>query len=145
METDAFFIALSVTVLLADFLRNAISTTFIPVISEVESKEGKRGKVNHTNNMINVILFVSFIAVILALLGTPLIVKLLAMGFEGEQFDLAVKLTRIGLPMILFSGIIGVMTGYLQSEERFSATAIIGVPLNLSYILFLLFLSSFSE
>lgn len=143
METDAFFIALSVTVLLADFLRNAISTTFIPVISEVESKEGKRGKVNHTNNMINVILFVSFIAVILALLGTPLIVKLLAIGFEGEQFDLAVKLTRIGLPMILFSGIISVMTGYLQSEERFSATAIIGVPLNLSYILFLLFLSSF--
>lgn len=143
METDTFFIALSASSLIGNFLRNAINTTFIPVISEVESKEGKKVKLEHTSNMINVIFFVSLVLVSVALLGTPLIVKLLAKGFEGEQFDLAVKLTRIGLPMILFSGIIGVMTGYLQSEERFNATAIIGIPLNLSYILFLLFLSSF--
>lgn len=142
-ETDTFFIALTATGLLTGFLSNAISTTFIPVISDVEFKEGKKGKLQHTNNMINVIFFVSLVLVSIALLGTPLIIKLLAKDFEGEQFDLAVKLTRIGLPMILFSGIIGVMTGYLQSEERFNATAIIGVPLNLSYIFFLLFLSSF--
>lgn len=143
METDTFFIALTGTGLLTGFLSNAISTTFIPVILEVETKEGKKGKISHTNNMINVVLFASFILVAIALLGTPLIIKILANGFEGEQFDLAVKLTRIGLPMILFSGVIGVMTGYLQSEEKFNATAIIGVPLNLFYIFFLLFLSSF--
>lgn len=142
METDTFFIALTATSLVTGFLSNAISTTFIPVISEVESKEGKKGKVEHTNNMVNVILFVSFILVVIALLGTPIIMKLLAGGFQGEQFDLAVKLTRIGLPMILFSGVIGVMTGYLQSEQRFNATAIIGFPFNFVYIFFLLFLSS---
>ncbi len=142
METDAFFIALSASSLIGSFLRNAVKTTFIPVISEVEYKEGKKGKIKHTNNMVNIIIFVSSILIILALLGTPLTIKLLASGFEGEQFDLAIKLTRIGLPMILFSGIIGIMTGYLQSESRFNATAIIGIPLNISYIFFLLFLSS---
>lgn len=142
IETDTFFIALTATSLITGFLSNAVSTTFIPVISEVESKKGRKGKIEHTSNMINVIFLVSLILIILALLGTPLIIKLLANGFEGEQFDLAVKLTRIGLPMILFSGIIGVMMGYLQSEERFNATAIIGVPFNLLYIFFLLFLSS---
>ena len=75
-------------------------------------------------------------------LGAPLIVKSLAKGFVGEQFDLATKLTRMGLPMILFSGIIGVMTGYLQSEEKFNATALVGIPFNFVYIFFLLFLSS---
>lgn len=142
MGTDTFFIALSATGLLSGFLTNAISTTFIPVISEVESKEGKKGKLEHTNNMINVVVLVSLMLVIIALIGTPLIIKTLASGFKGEQFDLAVKLTRVGLPMLLFSGIIGVMTGYLQSEERFNATAIIGIPFNFVYIFFLLFLSS---
>jgi putative peptidoglycan lipid II flippase len=142
METDTFFIALTATGLVTGFLSNAISTTFIPVISEIESKEGKKGKIGHTNNMINVILFVSLILIIIALLGTPIIVKLLARGFEGEQFDLAVKLTRIGLPMILFSGVIGVITGYLQSEQRFNATALIGFPFNFVYIFFLLFFST---
>ncbi|HEY8362327.1 MAG TPA: murein biosynthesis integral membrane protein MurJ [Tissierellaceae bacterium] len=143
METDVFFIALSVSGLLGNFLRETINTTFIPVISEVESKEGIRGKIEYTNNMINIMFFISAILLIIALLGTPIIIKLLAKGFQGKQFDLAVKLTRIGLPTILFSGVIGVMVGYLQSEGKFNATAIIGIPLNLSYIIFLLFLSSF--
>ncbi len=56
METDTFFIALSASSLIGNFLRAAINTTFIPVISEVESKEGREAKVEHTNNMINVIL-----------------------------------------------------------------------------------------
>ncbi len=142
MDTDAFFIALTATGLVTGFLSNAISTTLIPIMSEVEFKEGKKSKITNTNNMMNVILFVSLIVVGIALLGAPLIIKLLASGFEGEQFDLAVKLTRIGLPMILFSGVIGVMTGYLQSEARFNSTAIIGVPFNFVYIFFLLFLSS---
>lgn len=141
-KTDTFFVALTATALITGFISNAVSTTFIPVISEVESKEGKNGKINHTNNMIHVIFIVSLVLVAIALIGAPLIVKLTAKGFEGEQFDLAVRLTRIGLPMILFSGVIGVMTGYLQAEEKFKATAITGIPFNLIYIFFLLFLSS---
>lgn len=142
LVTDTFFIALSASTLIGNFLRSAINITFIPVISEVEHKEGKKGKLEHTNNMLNIIFFISIIFVIISSISAPLIIKLLASGFEGEQFSLAVKLTRIGLPMILFSGIIGVMAGYLQSEERFNATAIVGVPFNLIYIFFLLFLPS---
>lgn len=141
-ETDTFFIALIATGLVTGFLVNAISTTFIPVISEVESKENKVGKLEHTNNMINVIIFISILGAILVLISSPLIVKILASGFKGEQFNLAVKLTRIGTPMIIFSGVIGVLTGYLQSEQEFNATALMGYPLNASYIFFLLFFSS---
>ena len=142
METDTFFIALTATSLLVGFLSNAISTTFIPILSEIESKEGKQGKIEHSNNMINVIFVISIILVIGGYFFTPITVKLLAKGFEGEQFDLAIQLTRIGLPMVLFSGIIGVLTGYLQSEHRFISTAAIGIPLNLVYILFLIFLDT---
>lgn len=141
-ETDTFFIAITSTFLITGFLSSAISTTFIPVLSEIESKEGKKGKIEHANNMINIIFAISVILVISGWLAAPVIVKILASGFQGEQFELAVKLTRIGLPMILFSGIIGIFTGYLQSEQRFTSSAAIGLPFNLVYIFFLLFLSS---
>lgn len=142
METDAFFVALTATGLITGLLSNAISTTFIPVLSEIESKEGKNGKIKHTNNMINVMFMISIILVLGEFIAAPIIVRLLAKGFQGEQFNLTVKLTRIGLPMILFSGIIGILTGYLQSEERFTSTSAIGISFNLVYIFFLLFLSS---
>ncbi|NLM97546.1 MAG: murein biosynthesis integral membrane protein MurJ [Halanaerobiaceae bacterium] len=142
MLTDAFFIAVSATTLVGSFILSSISTTFIPVISEVEAREGRGGKIKHTNNIINITAALSLALVIIALAGTPLIVRILASGFEGEQFNLAVNLTRIGLPIILFSGLIGVLKGFLESEQRFYATAIIGIPFNLAYIFYLVFMSS---
>jgi len=98
-QTDTFFIAASATTLIGSFILNSISTTFIPVISEVETKEGRKGKIKHTNNMLNLTAALSLILIIIAFIGTPLIVKILASGFKGEQFVLAVKLIRIGLPI----------------------------------------------
>lgn len=142
IKTDIFFVALTATGLVTGFLSNAISTTFIPVLSEIESKEGKKGKIEHANNVINVIFVISIMLVIGGWISTPIIVKLLAKGFQGEQFNITVQLTRMGLPMILFSGVIGVLTGYLQSEERFTSAAAIGFPFNFVYIFFLLFLAT---
>ena len=142
IESDTFFVALTATGLITTLISSAISTTFIPILSEVETKEGKSGKIKHTNNMINIIIFISIILVVLAWIFSPLIIRLTAKGFYGEQFDLSVKLTKIGLPMILFSGAIGSLTGLLQSEERHISPAAIGLPFNFVYIFFLLFLSS---
>lgn len=142
IETDTFFIAVSATTLIGSFILSSISTTFIPVISEVEAIEGKKGKIKHTNNMLNVTGILSLVLVLIAFIGTPLIVKILASGFKGEQFYLAVKLTRIGLPIILISTLIGVLKGFLESEQRFFATAITGLPFNLIYIFYLIFMSS---
>lgn len=142
VETDAFFIALAATGLITTLISNAITTTFIPILSEIESKEGKKGKVSHANNMINIIIFISIILIILAWFFSPLIIKLTAKGFEGEQFNLAVNLMRTGLPMILFSGVIGSLTGFLHSEQKHKSSAAIGFPFNFVYIFFLLFLSS---
>ena len=142
METDTYFIAMTATGIITGLITNAISTTSIPILSEIESKEGRESKIKHTNNMINVVFFISIVVVTLAWISSPLLVKLLAKGFEGEQYDLAIKLTRIGMPMILFSGVIGIYTGLLQSEQRFMATASIGFPFNFVYLFFLFFLAS---
>lgn len=142
METDTYFIAMSATGIITGLMSNAINTTFIPVAAEIETAEGKKGKLNHTNNLINIVFFLSLILVCIAWIASPLIIKLLAKGFYGEQYKLAIQLLRIGLPMIIFSSIIGVFLGFLQSEQRYISTAAIGFPFNFVYIFFLLFLSS---
>ena len=142
METDTYFIAMSATGIITGLMSNAINTTFIPVAAEIENAEGKKGKLDHTNNLINIVFFLSLILVCIAWIASPLIIKLLAKGFYGEQYKLAIQLLRIGLPMIIFSSIIGVFLGFLQSEQRYMSTAAIGFPFNFVYIFFLLFLSS---
>lgn len=142
IETDTFFIALTATTLFTTMLTQAINTTMIPVLSEVESKEGKDGKKNHTNNLLNIILLVSLVIVILGWISAPMIIRILAPGFEGAQFNLAVLLMRIGLPVIFFASIVGVFRGYLQSELMFTESAAAQFPFNFVYIFFLIFLSS---
>ena len=142
METDMYFIAMSATILITNLMSNAIRTTFIPVFAEIKVAEGEKGKLDHTNNMINIVFFLSLILVCIAWIALPLIIKLLAKGFYGEQYNLAINLLRIGLSMIIFSGIIGIFSGFLQSEQRYISTALIGLPFNLVYILSLLFLSA---
>ena len=142
METDTYFIAMSATGIITGLMSNAINTTFIPIAAEIEAGEGKKGKLEHTNNMINIVTFFSLILVCIAWIASPIIVKLLAKGFYGEQYRLAIQLLRIGLPIIIFKIIIGTFSGFLQSEQRYMSTAAIGFPFNFVYIFFLLFLSS---
>lgn len=142
METDTFFVAMTATGLITGLISNAIKTTFVPILSEIEAKEGQKGKINHINNMLNVIFINSLLLVLLGWLASPILVKLLARGFYNEQYNLAVKLTRIGMPKLLFSGLIGVLSGYLHSEQRHTSSAAIGFPYNIAFIFYLLFLST---
>ena len=141
--TDAFFIALSAISLFSTLIWETVHTTLIPILSDVEAEEGKEGKLNHLNNFLNSVTAAAIILVIFAFFTTPFLMKILAKGFTGEQFDLAILLTRIGLPMLIFSGIVGVFRGYLQSEERFNESAASPFPRNIVYILFLVFLSQY--
>lgn len=141
VETDTYFIALSAITLFTIMITKSINTTMIPVLSEIEVKEGKDGKKNHTNNLLNIISIPSFILIVLAWMTAPFIMKILAAGFKGEQFKLAVSMMRIGLPVIFFSSVLGVFRGYLQSELMFTESAATAFPLNFVYIFFLIFLS----
>ena len=140
-ETDTFFIALAAIGLFTSLLIQSLSTTMIPILSEIEEREGKERKKNYTNNLLNFIIFISLAIVLLGWLFSPLIIKVLAHGFEGDQFDLAVTMVKIGLPAVIFAGIVGVYRGYLQSELMFLESAAASFPFNFTYIIFLIFLS----
>lgn len=142
METDAYFVALSATTVLMGMVSAGLNTTLIPIFSEIEVKNGHEKKIDYMNNLINVVNILAILFVVIGWISSPVIINIMANGFEGEKFNLAVKLTRIGLPIMLFTGPCAIFTGYLQSNESFLAPAAIGLPFNVVYIFYLLFLSS---
>ena len=141
-ETDTFFVALAATNLLSSLLNTSINTTMIPVLSEVEARKNKQEKNTHTNNILHIILVISLLIILLGQILAPSCIRVIAPGFEDEQFMLAVRLMRIGLLVMVFSGIVGVFRGYLQSELMFTESAASQFPFNFVYIFFLVFLSS---
>ena len=65
VETDTFFVALTATSLIGSLISATIGTTFVPILSEIETKEGKEGKNLHVNNLINIVMILSGVFVIL--------------------------------------------------------------------------------
>ena len=144
-NTDAFFLALSAVGIFTSVLTNAINTTLIPILSEVEAKEGKEGKERHLNNFITIISVVAVVLMVLGYIFAPTLLKFLASGYEDEQFRLVVTLTRLGIPSILFSSLMGVLRGYLQSEGYFKETAVANLLWNALMIVFLVALSGYFD
>jgi putative peptidoglycan lipid II flippase len=142
METDAYFVALTATSLLTILIWTAINTTLIPILAEIEFKEGPSTKIQHVNNMINIVSIITFILTILVWLLAPIIIKIMASGFRGSQLDLAISLTRIGIPKLIFSGSIGIFIAFLHSEQRFKSVSFIPMFSSFIIILYLLIFSN---
>ena len=80
---------------------------------------------------------VILICIILSILGvifTPQIVKLFALGFEGETLKKAIYFTRAMILGIPFLGISYIMMAYLQVKENFIIPGLMPVPYNILII-----------
>ena len=141
METDTYFVAMTATVIIVGTLGAALNTTLIPIFSEIGEKRGTKGQLKYLNNVLNLVFLATLILGILGFIFSPFIIRVLAKGFEGAQFNLAVKLNRVGLPIIIFLGFTHVLSGFLHSKEIFGPHAIMGFPYNAVFLIYLLFFS----
>ena len=75
----------------------------------------------------------------------PFIIKLIAPGFNNnpEKFLLAVELSRLTLPFVLFVCITSLIGGYLNTLGKFAAMAFTPVILNLTMILLGYYIAKF--
>ncbi len=141
METDAYFIAITSSTILFAIIGIALNTIIIPIMSDIRENQGGAGELKYVNNLINIIFLFTALMTCLAYIFTPVLIKVLASGFQGEKFDLAVKLTRIGLPVMIFNGFLSVMKGYLHVHGEFRIPAYEGFALSVPVIFYLLFLA----
>ncbi|MBW6473091.1 MAG: murein biosynthesis integral membrane protein MurJ [Anaerolineaceae bacterium] len=141
-QTDAYFVAITGVQIVNLLLASSLRTILIPILTDVEGARGKNRKIQETNNFINFGILTSLVLIVVGVLAAPLITKVLASGFVGEQFELAVLFLRIGMASLIFKTIVGIYRGYLQSEERFFESGLSDASVNFLVIFFLLTMSA---
>lgn len=133
--SDAYLIALTIPGVIFSFIAAGLSAGYIPMYSNIMQNEGASECNNFTSNLLNIILLISSIVIIIGIAFTEPIVRMFAAGFEGETLELAIKLTKISLFAIYFSGMASVFTSFLQVKGNFAIPALLGLPLNVIVIL----------
>jgi len=138
--TDAYLVAQVLPGTLAGLVGGALTTVFIPVFLEERERNGEEKAWYTANTVLSVSLIYLIISLLLSYLLTEPFLKLIAPGFPEDRLELAILLTRLLLPSLLFYGILGILTGLSQAYKQFLIPAIGGLLYNICMILSILLL-----
>jgi putative peptidoglycan lipid II flippase len=143
LANDCYQIAFRMPNMLFAIVSGALVTVVVPVFVEYAGK-GKKDEAWKVFNTVMVVVALFYLAAsLIGILGAPLLVKLMAPGFQGEARLLAVELARILLPMMLFTGLAALFTGLLNANNIFGLPAFSTSVNNTLIILFALTLGAF--
>ncbi len=138
---DAFFVAFRIpNTFRRLFGEGSFNAAFVPSYSK-ELVKGKRKSENFANNIFNFLTIFLLALVLLVELFMPVFVSLIAPGFKSnpEKFALAIQLTKITFPFILFVSLASFFSAILNSHNRFAAASAAPIILNLVMIGILVF------
>lgn len=140
MEANAFYTASLIPRVFFDAIfASAIAACFIPVFSGYLAKQGKKEAFQFSASFITLILFLTTLLCGLGVVFSPQLVTLFASGYDAETTALAVSLTRVMFPTIIFTGVAFAFVGILQATNHFNIPALISTVSNLVIIGYFLF------
>ncbi len=138
MIADAFFVAFKLPNLFRSlFAEGAFTTAFVPMLSQKLVCEDRKQAFLFAAKAISVLAFFLSLFVVIIELLMPCVVTILAPGFANDmgKLDLAITLSRITFPFLLFISIVSFQSGILNSLNKFAAPAAAPIILNLMMIL----------
>ena len=130
---DAFSVALRLpNHFRAIFGEGAVNQAYVPTYAQIAEKEGQEAANLFADRLFTVQLIVQVVLLALALPLMPWLVRLLAPGFAKDPavFELAVALTRITFPYLLFVTMVTFLGATLNAVERYAAFAAAPILLN---------------
>jgi putative peptidoglycan lipid II flippase len=138
---DAFFVSFKLANLLRRlFAEGAFNAGFVPLFARTLEGEGEASARSFAEATLSWMAAVLLVVVLVAELTMPWLVRGLASGFApgGERFLLAVELSRITFPYLLFISLAALFSGVLNARGRFAAAAAAPIALNIVLIVALL-------
>ncbi len=113
-ETDAFFMSVSIFAFLSKFMMlGALKSIALPVYQQKDSDGAGLG------GLLRLVLLSLSAATVLLVLLAPLLVRMLAPGFDADATELTVRLLRIRLPALALTAVITVGLVGLEAHGRF--------------------------
>ena len=135
MEASAFFTASRIPRVFFDaVLASAIASCFIPVFSEYLAKKGREEALRFAGSFLTLIALLTGGLTLAGMAFPQPLVALFADYAEPETVNLAVSLTRVMFPTVLFSGLAFSLVGVLQAQDHFTAPALMSAVSNLVII-----------
>jgi murein biosynthesis integral membrane protein MurJ len=135
MYSDAYLTAMNIPVVLFTIIGTTLGTVLIPMYFEVNNDLGEKKALNFTNNVFNIVVIICIVISVIGAIFTPQIVKIFAVGFEGETLRLAIYFTRVMILGLAFLGMSYIMMAYLQVKENFIIPGFMSVPYNILIII----------
>ncbi|MEN6460040.1 MAG: murein biosynthesis integral membrane protein MurJ, partial [Syntrophomonas sp.] len=136
--TDMFGVIFSLPSLLFASVGTALSSVNIPDLTYFISNRTKEERDRYLSNLFAQVTLWATLICIIGITFAPTITKIIAPGFSGEVTGIAVALTRVMIPTLLFVSLTYVATGVLQVHGYFLMSSIISIPFNLVIIISLL-------
>jgi putative peptidoglycan lipid II flippase len=121
------------------FAEGAFNSAYIPTYSRVLQYEGVRGARLFSGQIFVALFACQLVVLLLAFAFMPYVIDLLAPGFRAdpEKFALAVTLSRITFPYLLFITLVTLQSASLNAHRLFAAAAFAPVVMNMTMIVFL--------
>lgn len=137
--SDAFLVAFRIPNLFRDlFAEGALSAAFVPTFVAARRRGGDAAAWRLTNRLAVMLVAVLGGLTVVIALGAPWIIDLYAPGFAGQRRELAIVMTRILSPFLLFVALAAVAMGSLNARGRFFLPALAPASLNVCTILFVI-------
>ena len=136
---DAFFVAFRIpNTFRRLFSEGTFNAAFVPSYSSINNKKKSE---NFANNIFSLLILGLLSLVFLIEIFMPIFVFLIAPGFEGDnsKMELAITLTRITFPFLLFVSLASFLSAILNSHNKFAAASAAPIILNIFLILVLVF------
>jgi putative peptidoglycan lipid II flippase len=124
-EIDDYRVAFGVPDLLFNLLlAGAISSAFIPVLSEHLAKGENQRAREVAQRVLNAAVVILTVGAVVLFIVAPFYVSLIAFGYSAHDHEVIVGLTRILLLQPIFLGAGGMVIGILTAYQRFLAQAL---------------------
>lgn len=142
-EANAFTAASKLPLAIFDmFLSAAVLGCFIPVYNSLVSKDPSgerdmRDADRFASVFLTFILLVCSACAVIGIIFAEPLLKIMTAGIDENDLRLAVTLTRIMFPMMIFTGAAYTLVGVLQSKGSFIAPAMISVVSNAGIVIYL--------
>ena len=141
MLADAFFVAFRIpNTFRRLFAEGTFNAAFVPSYTS-ELGRGKTKPKKFADQIFNLLFLGLFFLVLIIEIFMPIFVGLIAPGFIGdtEKLELAISLTRITFPFLMFVCIASFFAAILNSYNKFAAASAAPIILNLILIGILFF------
>ena len=133
---DAFFVAFRIpNTFRRLFAEGTFNAAFVPSYTS-ELVKGKKKSNIFANKIFNLLFLALLFLVLVAEIFMPMVVNLIAPGFveDSEKIKIAIDLTRITFPFLMFVSLSSFFGGILNSHNKFAAASAAPIILNIIMI-----------